>query len=326
MTTGSDPPENAEAGARVPPPGPDHYVGVINSIVSAEVVPFLGAGASLCGPQVTQDAGQPLPPSSKDLVAVLAKKWPGGPSELARASEYLSLKLGTGPLYNELHRIFDVDFRPSPVHTFLAAVAAELRNRGAKTRQLIVTTNYDDALERAFKNAGETFELVSYMADGNSRGKFIHWSAGGGERNLPIEKPNKYTRLALETNTVILKMHGTVARTNADHDSYVITEDHYIDYLAQTQLEQLIPVNLLVKLRNTNFLFLGYSLKDWNLRVILHRIRRDQARNYRSWAIQRDPDVEDSLFWRDHGVDIFAIDLADYIAKLSKLLWPERTP
>jgi hypothetical protein len=71
---------------------------------------------------------------------------------------------------------------------------------------------------------------------------------------------------------VIAKIHGTIGRGMQDRDSFVITENHYIDYLSHTDIAQLIPVNIALRLRKSHFLFLGYSLNDWNLRVILHRL------------------------------------------------------
>ena len=52
----------------------------------------------------------------------------------------------------------------------------------------------------------------------------------------------------------------------------MITENHYIDYLRQADIARLIPVNVVSRMRKSHFLFLGYSLKDWNLRVILNRL------------------------------------------------------
>ena len=52
----------------------------------------------------------------------------------------------------------------------------------------------------------------------------------------------------------------------------MITEDHYIDYLTRTDLVESHARDVTAKLRKSHFLFLGYGLRDWNLRVILHRI------------------------------------------------------
>ena len=41
-----------------------------------------------------------------------------------------------------------------------------MRARGYPPELVIVTTNYDDALERAFRAANEPFDLVTYVAEG----------------------------------------------------------------------------------------------------------------------------------------------------------------
>ena len=118
----------------------------------------------------------------------------------------------------------------------------------------------------------------------------------------------------------ILKLHGAVDRVNEDRDSYVITEDHYIDYIARTEIQSLLPPTLLKKLRYSNFLFLGYSLRDWNVRAILYRIWALQKVDFKSWAIQHNPDDLDRLSWKDRGVQILAEPLADYVVALSAKL------
>ena len=97
---------------------------------------------------------------------------------------------------------------------------------------------------------------------------------------------------------MIVKIHGAVDRSGAEDDSYVITEDHYIDYLTRSDIASLLPVAVAAQAASvSHFLFLGYGMRDWNLRVILHRIWGAQTRNYASWAIQfgSRPDREDVL-------------------------------
>ena len=131
-----------------------------------------------------------------------------------------------------------------------------------------------------------------------------------------IERPNSYDGLAVDERTVILKIHGAVDRQNADRDSYVITEDHYIDYLTKTDIGQLIPAELLVKLTHSHFLFLGYSMQDWNLRVILRRIWGQQALDWKSWAIQKDPNEIERQLWKAREVDVLDVPLEEYITGL----------
>jgi SIR2-like domain len=112
---------------------------------------------------------------------------------------------------------------------------------------------------------------------------------------------------------VILKIHGAVDRESRDRDSYVITEDHYIDYLTRTEVDQLLPNVLLTVLRHSSFLFLGYSMRDWNLRVILHRIWGQQPLGYVSWAIQRGPTEIDRQLWAARHVEVLDVPLDEYI-------------
>jgi hypothetical protein len=137
---------------------------------------------------------------------------------------------------------------------------------------------------------------------------------------ITILEPNAYHDLTTEDRTVILKIHGAVDRSPDGRDSYVITEDHYIDYLARTDVSKLFPVTLVEMLRRSHCLFLGYSLRDWNLRVILNRIWGDETLRSTSWAIQLNPDPVDEGLWRLRGVQILDTALESYIANLREAL------
>jgi hypothetical protein len=92
-----------------------------------------------------------------------------------------------------------------------------------------------------------------------------------------------------------------------ERDSYVVTEDHYIDYLSRSDISNLMPKALVAKLKGSHFLFLGYSLRDWNLRVILRRLWGERKLTYKSWAIQLNPQSLEERFWRNRDVDIFSL-------------------
>src|SRR5207244_2017515 len=89
-----------------------------------------------------------------------------------------------------------------------------------------------------------------------------------------IDQPNTYAvELSLERRPVILKLHGQIARTaTREWESFVVTEDDYIDYLARTEVAGVLPVSLAAALRRSHFLFLGYTMADWTRRVTLHRL------------------------------------------------------
>jgi hypothetical protein len=300
-----------------------HFRIIARAISEGRVVPLLGAGVNLSGrpaDAVWQPEQYRYLPSGAELAAYLASHFDYPTQEasevrdLLRVSEYVVVMTGLGPLYERLHELFDGDFPPSSLHRLLARLPVSLRQHGTPY-QLIVTTNYDDTLERAFRAEDEEFDLVSYVADGDDRGKFLHTRPDGNVEL--IESPNDYGELSLERRTVILKIHGAVNRVDRDRDSFVISEDHYIDYLTHTDLSNLVPATLAAKLRRSHFLFLGYSMRDWNLRVILHRIWGEQKLGYNSWAIQLRPEPLEQRFWDRRGVMILEMELDLYVADLA---------
>jgi hypothetical protein len=300
-----------------------HYRMVAKAIVEGRVVPLLGAGVNLCG-RPKEASWQPgvYAPSGRELATHLADDYGYPPDEardLVRISEYVAVSAGSGELYLELRKLFDADYPPTALHQLLAELPGILRGRGSPTPyQLIVTTNYDDILERAFQAAGEPFDLIWYMAQGEEQGKFWH-RPPDGEARL-INEPNVYDELRRDQRSVILKMHGAVDRVNPKRDSYVITEDDYIEYLTRTQIENLVPLHVRAAFLESHFLFLGYSLSDWNLRVILHRIWGEQTLSWKSWAVQLAPPEIDQKFWGERGVEILDMRLEEYVVALRERL------
>jgi DNA-binding SARP family transcriptional activator len=292
-----------DAGLRAPdaaPPAEDHFEEVLRTLFDGRLVTVLGA-----------DVGE--------LAGRLAERFDflEDGAGLPRVAQYVSVMKGSGPLYDELHALFDADVAPTVVHRFFASMAPALRNRGI-AHQLIVTTSYDLALEAAFLEAGEEFDVVSYIATGPARGKFCHITPEG--RGKLINLPNTYaTELSLERRTVILKLHGQVDRgPEREWESFVVTEDDYIDYLTQTDLTGAVPVSLAAKLRRSHFLFLGYTMADWNLRVILNRLWSDQPLSYRSWAVQPEPMPLEREFWRRRDVEVHELPLEQYAGILAR--------
>jgi SIR2-like domain len=302
----------------------DHIRRVVRKMLGGIVVPLLGAGVNVSGRPVGaryRGPHDPYLPSGAELAEFLAYafEYPhlAGETDLLRVAQYLDVMEGSGELYQTLHDVFDASYEPGPVHMFFARLQPILRESG-KGSQLILTTNYDDALERAFDRVEEPYDLLTYVCSNPSeyRGRFMHQGPDRGEP-VVIENPDTITSLDLRQRAVILKMHGAVVRTGSfDQDNYVITEDHYIDYLARADITLLLPTPVPHKLRNSHFLFLGYGMADWNLRVILRRIWGTQGLDYPSWSIQYNPDELETRFWEDRGVDVFDIDVTEYIERL----------
>jgi hypothetical protein len=301
------------------------YGAIVDGLAEGQVIPFLGAGVNLCdrAEGVPWEVGKSLfLPSGRELADHLATRfnYPLPDRDLARVCQFVVEVRGLAPLYGHLRQIFEIKPQTNEAHRFLPRLCARLRSlRYPSPNLLVVTTNYDDLVENAFAQAGEALEVVSYIADSQQeRGRFVH-HLPGGERRL-IARPNEYREVSVARSSVLLKIHGALDRALATNDSFVITEDHYIDFLTRTDLSNLVPVMLAAQLRASHFLFLGYSLRDWNLRVILQRIWEEQRLGYNSWAVQQRSDALDRRFWSRRNVEILEMGLADFVAALDRRL------
>jgi DNA-binding SARP family transcriptional activator len=284
------------------PPARDQLDDVAAAMLDGRLVPVLGTDVA-------------------ELAVHLAERfeYPAATdAALPRIAQYVEVINGSGPLYDELHaRLSAHDANVTLLHRLLASLPPVLRARGLP-HQLIVSTSYDLSLERAFLEADEELDVVSYLAVGRNRGKFCHIGPDGSGRL--IEFPNEYTtELSLERRTILLKLHGQVdLGSGRAWESFVITEDDYIDYLAHTDVASVVPVGLAAKLRRSHFLFLGYTMADWNLRLLLNRLWGDQALSYRSWAVQSEAQPLEREFWRRRDVHVLELSFEQCAAALAR--------
>ena len=161
-----------------------HCDQVARAIADGRVVPLLGAGANLCGRTIDFTPGAGVLPSGAELARHLAAHFgfDDDSGDLVRTAQYVAAVLGEEPLYQELHDLFAAEYGPTSLHLFLARVpklVAALPDVPRHAHQLIVTTNYDDALERAFEAEEVEFDLVTYICLGDDRGHFMHRAPDG---------------------------------------------------------------------------------------------------------------------------------------------------
>jgi hypothetical protein len=298
------------------------------------VIPVLGPGAPVAagGPQWEPGSGRL--PSAADLAHALAERFAvqSESADLAEVAQRVLAIEGSKPLERALRDLLLRDpLEPAPVHHALARLAARLRAAECESYPLLVTTTFDTALERAFEKAGEPFDLAVCIAAGKDRGRFLHipWYSSEDRAVEPIARPNEYVEFPIDdygdlSRTIILKVHG-----GAVHDAppglqvptgFVITEDDYIGFLSESSVENLVPTQLLTKLRDSHFLFLDYTVHEWSLRVFLRRVWHEGEPGATSWAIEEGADDVDEDFWRTLEVERFSVSPAEYLADLEQFL------
>lgn len=333
------PPEEIDQAPPVPPPvspGPvrpasdeerrrmtEHYRMVAEHAES--LVVFLGSGANADDRTEPWQVGSGMLPDDRELARYLASRvgLMDASPHLAEVAQYAGVRYCEQDLFEWVTQAFRVDSSPGLVHKYIAELPALL----GKKYQLIVTPKYDAALERAFRDAAEEFDVAVYMAPGSrqegrdvSEGKFVHVPWDGGPQ--PIDKPNEYHEFPIVAEdcrlrrTVIVWVNGAVDGLLAGlqcEDNYVITEDHYINYMSGSA-EDVVPAQILAKLKKSNYLFLGYSIADWRLRVFLKRIWKGRGLGRAQyWAVEHDPDPLDEDLWRQINVRFYQSSLVDYL-------------
>jgi hypothetical protein len=294
-----------------------HFDAVLRLLANGRIVPFLGPGVNF----IDRSPGADLP-SSDELAHYLAQGFrypPDEPLDLPRISEYVNVLYGPLDLYRHLHRVFDVDSPPNKLHRLFARLPRLFQDRGGST-PLIVTTAFDNRLERAFDEEDQPVDVLTYMARGQWQGRFMHRSPYGSVNF--IERPADYPNLAMDRNPIILRLYGGVSREDRDLDSFVITEDDYIRYagFAADRTHPFLPPLVTELFKRKSFLYLGQNLRDWNLRIFLNTLPGREG-VVGSWGVYLTPSKADVELWRQRGVDLLDADLLDYTMELERRLF-----
>jgi len=334
--TAADPSETvtADRAPEAQPAGDDHYQMLADE--ADNLVIFLGAGVNSDDREGPFRPGAAMLPDDADIAEYLAAKarLKGTERELAEVAQYARMIRGEPRVFSWVKSIF-ADSAPGPAHRYLAHLPRRLEELGLEKRhQMIVTSKFDVALEQAFLEAKEPFDVAIYMAPGTEHaGRFVHLKWGDVEPQ-PVLAPNEYDGFPIIgddsqlTRTVIVRINGAIDDPEIGYrwkNNYVITEDHYIDYFGGRPAEEVVPMQILAKLRQSSCLFLGYALADWRLRVFLHWIWPGQRPTGAThWAVQRRPDVLERRFWEHAGVGLYQSRLTDYVQGFDRFLVTNR--
>ena len=128
-----------------------------------------------------------------------------------------------------------------PLHAVLADLSLPI----------YITTNYDDFMYQALKSRNR-----------NARQALCLWNEY--LRKL-TQKEWKLNYDPSPENPVVFHLHGHLQVTQ----SLVLTEDDYLDFLVTiSKNEKLIPFTIQEAIAGKSVLFLGYSLADWDFRVL----------------------------------------------------------
>jgi SIR2-like protein len=282
---------------------------LVENVRRGECILFLGAGVHAPPSQGSPHTypEEHRPPLGGDLADRLAEESgfkraikeeeefrAESPRDLQRVSLYIHTRLGRKELVDYLVKYLRDGKQPSPALRMLAGLPFKI----------IVTTNYDHLLESALRDKIVSKDPVIFVYDPLS------------------DKPTRdMTEDPTADRPLLFKMHGDLDQ----RDSIVITDEDYVTFVQRMSDKAAlhpVPETVRYRMQKWPMLFVGYSLRDYNLRLLFRtlRWRIDEANFPRSVAVDKTPDPLIRSVWQDERkfVVFVAQDLWTFVPWLFK--------
>ena len=223
-------------------------------IKEGKAVLVLGAGASL--EALTASGGRP--PSTIQLRDQLSLKFLGGKLKdrpLSQVAEYAISESSLSSVQEFIREVFE-PFQPTPAHCMLPT----FRWRG------LATTNFDRLIEKAYATAADPApRLVTFIENGDR-----------------VEETARDRH-----SLMLLKLHGCITKTGNPSCPLILTTDQYIDHRDGRS-------RLFDRLTEWGYehpiVFIGHSLQDPDLRMILKALATSGLPRSRYFAVIPDAD------------------------------------
>jgi len=271
---------------------------VSEAVRSRQCILFLGAGVHAPPPEGSRFSypSEHRPPIGAALSRQLAaacdyeERFPGHDvHDMKRVSLAYEIDRSRGHLVEAITQAVSTGKEPSPMLNALARLDFPL----------VITTNYDPLFERALQSAGKQPRVAVYSPDpGQTMADF---------------------RQATPESPVLYKLHGDIARAG----SLVVTDEDYIQFvLRMSDKEPYDPIPLSLKffLTGSTTLFVGYSLIDYNLRLLFKTLRwkMDAANVPAMYSVDRSPDPLILAVWQSQRryVKFIVEDVWSFVPRL----------
>jgi SIR2-like domain len=274
---------------------------VAGGVRKQQSILFLGAGVHAAPPEGSAFAypEDERPPIGSALSRELARTCELGeryPDEdlgnLQRVALFYEIERSRHQLVEAVRNAVQVGKRPSPMLRALAALDFSL----------IITTNYDQLFENALAAAGKQPRVAVYT---------------------PELEPTTDYRDPTPQSPVVFKIHGDIARP----ETIVVTDEDYIQFvLRMSNKDPYDPIPLTLKYHLTGWttLFVGYSLLDYNLRLLFKTLRWkiDSANVPDMYSVDFRPDPLILDVWQSQRryVKFIAQDVWSFVPSLYELV------
>jgi hypothetical protein len=220
------------------------------------------------------------------------------PRNLQRVSLYYEIGKSRYQLVEEIKDAVQAGKKPSPL----------LRGLAGLDFPLVITTNYDRLFEKALEDADRELQESIYSPEQSET------------EDHPDPTPQR---------PFVFKIHGDVTRPT----SIVITDEDYIQFVLRMSDKDPyypVPMTFLYRFRTWSTLFVGYSLTDYNFRLLFKTLRWkiDKANIPDAYSVDLLPDPLIVNVYHDQQryVKFIAQDVWTFVPKLYRMIRGEEMP
>lgn len=296
---------------------PTNYAKFAERVVAGEVVLFIGS-------ELMREYGQDVP-AEADFIRELAEKadFAGFQGSFSSIAEYYRLNkdYGENLLLKELRHSLNLDGQSLNLYRLLAKIDKPL---------ILISSAYDDALERSFDEAGKPYvELTSLVrpCESHGVGHIVVRHSGQKEPEIyqPIEEEISRFNWYEDKISLIFKIRGTCSNEMAKHDyqrdAMTLAESDYFSFARHA--DDMIPAYLVKRMRDKVLLFVGFSPKSWEERLLVNALmaRRDKVYPTEStYTVGTSNDPLEAAYWASQHVQQQSIDMHKLDEYLEALL------
>ena len=248
---------------------------------------------------------------------------------LVGIASYYQYREGNTRLWDALQERFGHVTETTPIQRLVACMARHYLDFQPQDPYLCVTTNYDRLLELAMQRLNVPYCVVTVPKSGTTvRTRYSENVAErlgldtAGFKRLQREQnqmtPDGYYLKASKPLVVIYQVHGNLDADERQYDSVVISDEDYIENIRLSgSTSRLIPNQFRTLMGYRNFLFLGYSFSDWNVRIfykLLQAIRAAHGVESNDYAVMYRFDHYENVFFRRKEINICLTTLDRFTA------------
>jgi hypothetical protein len=277
-------------------------------LLNGDIIPFIGSDIHLLS--------EPPIISPDELSQKMSERlcYEASSISLPKICNYYQMENGRAALLSTIQQIICTGIQANPVFQLLSEIKEPL---------LIISSLYDDELEKVFDNNNKPYVLISHhlRTSFDDSGKILIKDCKDADpTSLPCTKEalSGYNFLK-EGKSVIYKIQGGYNLSAKNQPApLIISEQDFFNFLKL--IENMLPDYLVSRFTNKSLLFLGYNLQNWHERLIATTILEKKERLPFSYVIRTNADKYEKILWDCYNVRMRETGLIDFIRDIKEIL------